>query len=134
MGMNNKFFDLALNRASKLTGKKGRIIVLLGQMAYKINSVDDKRVLMTSSKTKFMTLSRLVAAFVKNRYRNVSWKSIVIVLAAIIYFIDPIDLLPDFIPVAGLTDDLGVLLWVYSSINSEIQKFLEWEETQMEQA
>ncbi len=31
---------------------------------------------------------------------------------AIIYFITPLDLIPDFIPFSGLLDDAGVILWV----------------------
>ncbi|MBL7834088.1 MAG: DUF1232 domain-containing protein [Cyclobacteriaceae bacterium] len=50
-----------------------------------------------------------------------------IVLAAIIYFLNPIDLIPDFIPVLGLTDDFSVLLWVYNTVTHEIDKFLTWE-------
>jgi len=29
----------------------------------------------------------------------------------------------------GLTDDFGVLIWVYNSIQGEINKFLEWEKS-----
>lgn len=37
-------------------------------------------------------------------------KCIVVVLGALIYFISPLDLIPDDIPVAGLLDDAAVLL------------------------
>ena len=50
-----------------------------------------------------------------------------IVLAAIIYFLNPIDLIPDFIPALGLTDDFSVLLWVYNTVHNEVNKFLIWE-------
>jgi uncharacterized membrane protein YkvA (DUF1232 family) len=39
------------------------------------------------------------------------WKRIIIVLLAFIYVISPLDLIPDFIPVIGWLDDLGVLAW-----------------------
>ena len=41
------------------------------------------------------------------------------IIGALGYFILPIDLLPDFIPVAGYTDDLAALVWgVYCVIKS----------------
>ncbi len=39
------------------------------------------------------------------------WKRIIIVLLAFLYVLSPIDLIPDFIPVIGWLDDLGVLAW-----------------------
>ena len=34
---------------------------------------------------------------------------VVILIAALAYFISPLDILPDFLPIVGLTDDAAVL-------------------------
>jgi uncharacterized membrane protein YkvA (DUF1232 family) len=39
------------------------------------------------------------------------WKRMIIALLAVLYVISPLDLIPDFIPVIGWLDDLGVLVW-----------------------
>ena len=39
------------------------------------------------------------------------WKRVIIALLAMIYVISPLDLIPDFVPVIGWLDDLGVLVW-----------------------
>ena len=48
-----------------------------------------------------------------------------IIIGALGYMISPLDVIPDAIPIAGLTDDLAVLLYVlkkvWSDIDPEIQ-------------
>jgi|GEM_PF-1362919 len=39
------------------------------------------------------------------------WKRVIIALLALLYVISPLDLIPDWIPVIGWLDDLGVLAW-----------------------
>ena len=39
------------------------------------------------------------------------WKRVIIAFLAMLYVIAPLDLIPDFIPVIGWLDDLGVLVW-----------------------
>lgn len=125
--MKNPFFDIALAKAARLAGKPGRIALLLTKLGGKLSRVDWKTVTASTAKDKLSVFSRLASAYATGKYRDVSWKSVLIVLAAIIYFLNPLDLIPDFIPVLGLTDDFSVLLWVYNAVSKEIDKFLVWE-------
>jgi uncharacterized membrane protein YkvA (DUF1232 family) len=121
---------MALKSAARLAGKKGRIALLIGKLSYKIGKVNWKKVDGEGAKEKFLLLGRLVKAYVTGKYREIPWRTLLIVLAAIIYFVNPIDLIPDLVPGLGLTDDFGVLLWVYNSISGEVDKFLTWEKAQ----
>jgi len=128
--MDNKFFDIALNQAARLLGKKSRILAVLTRLGSKMGKVNWSPVQRQLLKDKFFTFGRLAKAYATGKYRDVPWKSMLILLAAVLYFINPLDLIPDLIPVAGLTDDFAILLWVYNSIEEEIDKFLAWEESQ----
>ena len=44
------------------------------------------------------------------------WKRVVIVFLAFLYVVSPLDLIPDFIPVIGWLDDLGVLMWAAKQV------------------
>lgn len=129
--MQNGFFQMALQKASKMLGKKSRLLLLLVQLGNKLRGVNWKAIKSEAVKEKFFTLGRLVKAYTLGRYRIVPWKAMLSIVAALIYFVSPIDLIPDFIPVTGLTDDVGVLLWVYNSLSKEVNDFLIWESNKL---
>ncbi len=75
------------------------------------------------------TLQRLVGAYVSGDYRSVSVNTLLYALAAIIYFVNPFDVIPDFIAGLGFIDDAGIIAFVIKNIRGELQKFEEWEQT-----
>ena len=44
-----------------------------------------------------------------------------IIIGALIYFISPVDAIPDFIPVVGLSDDIGVLAGALATVTMHIK-------------
>jgi uncharacterized membrane protein YkvA (DUF1232 family) len=130
--MNNPFFNVALRGAARLAGRNGRIALLLGRLAMKLKTVNWAEVKGVAMREKLFLLGRLTRAYATGRYRDIPWKSLLVVLAAFLYFINPLDLVPDAIPVLGLSDDFSVLLWVYNSVKTEVDKFLIWEKSQAE--
>ncbi|RAV99415.1 YkvA family protein [Pseudochryseolinea flava] len=127
MGSNNPFFKIALNKASKWLGKPGRVLKLVVDLSQKIRSVNWKEVKGGELKEMFFTMGRMLKAYATGKYREVPWKALLLIAAAVIYFVNPIDLIPDWIPGLGITDDLGILTTVYKSVSDEVQKFVAWE-------
>lgn len=74
--------------------------------------------------------ARLIPASVRGDYTGLSRKSLTLIVAAIIYYVSPIDLIPDFIPIAGLLDDVTVLAFALRSIKGELDAFKDWEARQ----
>lgn len=73
------------------------------------------------------TCVRLIRAYAKGDYKQVSWESMVVLVGAVLYVASPIDLIPDAIPVAGILDDATVLSFALRMVNEEVQEFLAWE-------
>lgn len=71
---------------------------------------------------------RMLKSWVSGRYRHVPWKTVVAAVGAIIYFVNPFDLIPDFLLI-GLADDALLIGWVLASVKADLNKFLLWERT-----
>lgn len=73
----------------------------------------------------FKILSHLKAL---KRYmldKEVKWIRKSIVVAAILYFITPIDAVPDIAPFIGFLDDFGVIAWTIKFLGTEIRNYYE---------
>lgn len=77
-----------------------------------------------------LALVRMTRAWLKGDYKNISTHAIIAVIAALIYFVNPIDLIPDFIPVIGQLDDVFILGLLVKTLNKEIERFMAWEKNQ----
>lgn len=73
------------------------------------------------------TCLRMLAAYAKGEYREIPWKSLVALVAALIYFIMPVDVIPDFILGFGFADDIALIAWTVKSIKGDIDRFAAWE-------
>jgi uncharacterized membrane protein YkvA (DUF1232 family) len=72
-------------------------------------------------------LARLVRAWGRGEYRDVSKTTLVAVVGGLVYLLSPIDAIPDAIPFAGLIDDAAVLGWVIREVRAELNAFALWE-------
>ena len=72
----------------------------------------------------------LVKNYVQGKYTTVPYGTILAVLSALIYFLAPIDLVPDFIPLAGYIDDMAVLGLCMNMVSIDIETYEKWRQAQ----
>jgi len=72
---------------------------------------------------------RLIRAYYRGDYRKISVTNLVIIIGAIIYLLDPWDLVPDWIPVLGFMDDATVLAFAVQRTRETLDDFTAWETT-----
>lgn len=77
-------------------------------------------------------LMRMVRASYSRSYTAIPWASLVTAMAALFYFWNPFDAVPDFVMGAGLIDDATVLALALRSLRGDLKAFQEWENTQDE--
>ena len=54
---------------------------------------------------------------------DAAWKSKTIAIGALLYLVSPLDLIPDVVPVLGLTDDASVVAAAVASLSYELKKY-----------
>jgi uncharacterized membrane protein YkvA (DUF1232 family) len=78
-------------------------------------------------------LQSLIAMFrswVKGDYKEIPTKTILSIIAAIIYFVSPVDFIPDFIVGLGFADDAAIIGFTIKQITEELEKFKIWQAKQ----
>jgi len=73
------------------------------------------------------TFIRMITAHIKGEYREIPFRSLLLIVAGMLYFLNPFDLIPDFIPLSGLLDDLTLLLLILKSVKKDVLEFRQWE-------
>lgn len=69
----------------------------------------------------------LVRSYIKKEYTEIPLGAIVGMVSALIYILSPIDLIPDAIPVLGLSDDVAVfLLCLRNGAKDDIEEYERW--------
>jgi uncharacterized membrane protein YkvA (DUF1232 family) len=70
---------------------------------------------------------RLVRAWARGEYRMVPWRTVAVAVAALLYVLDPLDAIPDWLPGIGFIDDVTMIGLLVGSIRSDLTRFVDWE-------
>ncbi len=119
------FFKRANIGAVRYARNSKSLLNLIREALSKSGGLSGKNVAIFRDQLNVVT--RLLKAYASGQYRQLPWKTLIRVIAVLIYFVSPIDFLPDFLPFIGLTDDIALMLWLFSGMSDDIDKFRQWE-------
>lgn len=122
----SKFFAQALRRARQVLKNPDELMKLAKQAETKAAGLKSGGAL-AGVTDELKALVRLIRAYARGDYRKVSWQSMAVAVAAVLYVVSPIDVIPDFLLGGGFVDDASVLAFAYRKIHKEVEEFLEWE-------
>ncbi len=120
------FYKRSQGKAGRVMQDPAGLLNLLKSVFNKVNRSGGGGTL-GGIRAKLNSVVGLVKNYASGEYRDVSKGSIISVVAALIYFVSPVDLVPDFIPMLGFADDLALLTFVVSKLSDELEKFQLWE-------
>jgi len=127
-------FKNFLVKAEEYIRKPTRIKQLLNDAYQKASDKKDVGTIAHEAWETLQTLFRLIRTSVSGEYTGLPTTTVVAAVAVTIYFLSPIDLIPDFIPVLGLLDDVALVAWFSTTIKEELDKFATWEKSRPSQS
>jgi uncharacterized membrane protein YkvA (DUF1232 family) len=78
-----------------------------------------------------MAMIRLIRANHRGEYRDIPARNLLVVVAALIYFVSPFDVIPDWVPVFGHIDDAFVVSLALKSVRGDLDTFMAWETSKL---
>lgn len=76
--------------------------------------------------TDLKLLFAIIKDYVNGEYREIPWYSIAAIVAALLYVLSPIDLIPDFIPIVGYVDDALVVAACLAMVETDLHEYKDW--------
>ena len=125
--LKSKSLQEALRRAIDIAENPEQLASMSQQVKSKLGAIDLSQRGMNTFLEKIKILLRMIRAYVSGDYRDIPWRTLLLIVATLLYFLMPLDLIPDFIPGAGYIDDLSLVLFVFNSIGSDIAAFQAYE-------
>jgi len=79
---------------------------------------------------KYSELAKLMYGMLKDYrkgvYSKVPWFTIATVAFSFLYILNPLDIIPDFIPGLGYIDDMAIFTFGLRFIESDLHNYLDW--------
>jgi len=119
-----KSFRNAFIKAQEAISSSKQMAELIAKASVKIN-VQGSRI--KRMRGDLESLFRFILAWTKGDYKKVPIQTIILAVAAVVYFLNPFDAIHDYLPGAGYIDDASVLAFVMKSLQNDLKEFLIWE-------
>ena len=75
----------------------------------------------------FQAMLRLIRAYADGQYIGVPENTLVVIVAAIVYAVNPLDVIPDALPALGYLDDATVVALAVKRSREALDEFMAWE-------
>lgn len=119
-----ELFEKAVEKAKSLLGDTEQIGILIEDIEARIKSASLKDAL-----AYIPLFLELLKSWFKGEYKAVPAGTIAAIVGTLLYWVSPIDCIPDFIPVAGQLDDAAVAAFCFKCIKGDLDRYKAWKET-----
>lgn len=108
-----------INKAKDYISNSKKMTVLISQLGFYLSRKGLREI-----KDSLVLMRNYLSDITTGKYKEYSKAKLILVVAAVIYVVSPLDLFPDFL-LGGLIDDVSIIAWVLKEIGEELEKYKE---------
>jgi len=118
------YIEFLVKRAEKLLGNDPVVSSIIDEAFRRLGKASE---VFYDIQDNVLAVSRMLSSWISREYRDISPQAVAAAIAALLYFTNPLDIIPDFIPFIGQIDDVLIVGYLMKILNKELEKFLTWE-------
>ena len=126
----NKSISKIFNRAKRIFKEQNQVNALFGQVSKKLETLNGGNPLINQLMDHVQLFLRMITKSFTGEYSAFSNKTLLSLVLGLLYFVTPMDVVPDFIPLLGFSDDLSIIYFIIKNFKSDIEAFKVWEVNQ----
>ena len=120
-------FNAMQGTAKNMVGNAGELFNLVGQLQGVLKQAAKA---LGNCVNDLQTMGDMIHDYADGSYKEVPVQTIIGVTVAVLYVVNPIDIIPDGIPAIGFADDIALVGFVLSQVHDDVDKYREWKEQQ----
>lgn len=124
----DEVIEVLSEAASRVLRRRFRVVLLIRQAYERMTA---RSSVLSAVWDDLRTMMRLLLRWVDRSYPHASWTPLVLIAGALIYFVTPIDVVPDALGAIGFLDDVTVITTVVERIRGELDRFRAWERNRL---
>lgn len=118
--MRNHIYDKSKKQAEEVLNDDEQADSVLNDAQQKAEDHKDR---IKSVWADLQTLIQMLMAYRRGDYRKLPLKTLIAAMAAVLYFVNPLDIIPDFLGFFGFMDDAAVIGYVVNSLRDDLIAF-----------
>lgn len=118
------------NKAKEVAKDRNRMSSVVSNAKEKIQRVANNSEELQEFRSKLEVLLRMAKSHISGEFKAFSWRTILLIIFGLLYFIAPLDVIPDFLPALGYSDDVSIIYFIFQKLSADIERYNEWELSQ----
>ena len=117
-----KELEKGYKRAKKLLKDEDKMETFLFRLENKLNKVPIGGEILSM----VPVMISMLRSYIKKEYKDIPIGTVIALISALLYWLAPLDVIPDAVPIAGFVDDATVIAACLKLINDDLKEYKEW--------
>ena len=111
----------------RIINEQSQVKKLIWQVSQKLQKINSSNQQVIELMEHVQLFLRMIKKSFVGEYSAFSHKTLLSLVFGLLYFVTPMDVVPDFVPLLGFSDDLSIIYFIIKNFKSDIEAFKVWE-------